>query len=1408
MFNPVATYRLQFHKEFTFTDFERIIPYLQKLGVSTVYASPIFEAVPGSTHGYDSVNPHKINTEIGNLKQLKLISKKLKDQGISWLQDIVPNHMAYHPNNAWLMDVLEKGPLSVYKHFFDLIPSADPQQGRIMVPFLGSSLEDTIEKGELKVAYEKQKLVFSYYDSAWPLNLQSYETILSSGPDKPNEAIQQLLAQIRQILEIENPKALFLAMDELRMQLASLVKDAASKKYLTACLQTINSNKQVLRQIAGRQLYRLSHWQETDEQINFRRFFTVNGLICLNIQDEAVFEHFHKLIKSLLKEGVFQGLRIDHIDGLYDPTQYLAQLRELTGDETYIAVEKILEQNEGLPEKWPVQGNTGYDFLADVNNLFTLKSSERSFRQFYNTLINNSTAVHLQVLEKKIYILYQHMGGELENLFRLFLKLNLADEKTLTSIPPNDLKQAIGEFLVHFPVYRYYGNQFPLDSEEAAAIQNIFTNIRKVKPDLQPAIKLLETVLLKNPLQRDKEYNGRALRFYQRCMQFTGPLMAKGVEDTLMYTYNRFAGRNEVGDSPEAFDLSIAEFHQKMNIRQDKWSLSMNATSTHDTKRGEDVRARLNVLTDMAAEWMQTVTRWQQLNQGLKQNNAPDANDEYFIYQTLIGAYPMPGEDEDDFSVRIQEYIEKALREAKQHSNWTTPNEEYENAAKTFALGLLDKKNPFWQSFQKLHHKIADHGIVNSLSQLTLKFTCPGVPDVYQGCELWDLSLVDPDNRRPVDYELRQQWLEELQLNTNGPEKLVGDLWEDRYNAKIKLWLLLTLLNERKQHAELFEKGDYIPLEIKGRYKGHVFAFARRYRQTWYVVAVPLHLAELCRRQKKDILTIDWKNTRIMLPPEAPEHWENLLLKIKGKQENEILVNDIFKGLPLAVLKLQQPENNRGAGVLMHITSLPSAFGVGDFGPEAKIFANFLNRSHQKYWQLLPLSPTELVNGHSPYSSYSSLAGNTLLISPELLVDDGLLDRGELPQYYLPKKNKADYQQAEQVKDQLFEKAWNNFKNGDHPILQKQFDKFCLRESSWLSYFALYVTLKQHHEGTPWFLWPEKYKLRHRETLDEFAAINEDALNKARWLQYIFSKQWNGLKTYCNNQGIQLFGDLPFYVSYDSVDVWAYPELFSTDENGNMKGIAGVPPDYFNANGQLWGMPVFCWDKLKECRYDWWVQRIRKNMELYDLLRLDHFRAFSAYWEVPAGEETAINGKWVAGPGIDFFKVLQKELGELPFVAEDLGDIDDAVHQLREECKLPGMKVLQFAFGDNMPASAYIPHNHTADYIAYTGTHDNNTTRGWYKQDADQSIRKQIEQYTGIHVREKNIHLVLSRLAYSSVARTVILPVQDVLGLDESARINMPASTANNWLWRLLPGQLHPAHEKRLKEWVKLYNRA
>jgi malto-oligosyltrehalose synthase/4-alpha-glucanotransferase len=1407
MNNPIATYRLQFQKEFNFQDFEEVIPYLQKLGVSTIYASPVFKSTPGSTHGYDGVDPGVINPEIGTEEALRLLSTRLRESGIGWLQDIVPNHMAFHSENPWLMDVLEKGKQSVFAGFFDIAWNSKLFHGKLMVPFLEADLDQVLKDRKIKVQYLSNRLMLQYADNIYPLSPATYLMVLDREGVDQNQALEQIISQIREITEVEDSQVFSQRWNELTMQLTSLANNEQFKALVDASLEAINENQEELKALMEKQHYVLCNWQETDHHINFRRFFTVNGLICLNIQDENVFSAYHALTKSLLEEGVFQGIRIDHIDGLYDPARYMEQIRSLAGNDTYIVVEKILENGEDLPGQWPVEGTTGYEFLSFVNNLLTNRSAEAAFTEFYENLTQNNEPVQKHLLKKKAHILYSSMGGELENLFGLFTELNLADQETVENTGKENVKKAIGEFLIHCPVYRYYGNVFPLGEQEAAAVKSIFDEVRTVHPQLSGATDLLEDTLLNKPSGSDEEYNGRALEFYQRCMQFTGPLMAKGGEDTLMYTYERFIGHNDVGDSPENFGLPVKHFHKKMQQRRSNWPLSLNTTSTHDTKRGEDVRARLNVLTDLSEEWFARVEEWQQMNAPLREKfSAPDVNDEYLIYQTMLGAFPMPGEDEDDFSERMGEYLQKALREAKVHTNYAEPNEAYESGTKKFALELLRKDTPFWENFSSFHSLVSEHGIVNSLAQVLLKFTCPGIPDVYQGCELWDFSLVDPDNRRPVDFSKRQQLLADSEEYEN-QEPLLEKLWKNRNNAQIKLWLTHQLFNLRKENPTLFSEGSYMGLEVEGAYKNNIVAFARIYKQTVLISVIPVHTAILCKEQARDLFSLDWKDTSITLPLNVNETWEDYFTTVQADYKDTLPVAGLFAKLPFAVLKGSTVRNERSAGILMHISSLASPFGIGDMGPEAFSFADFLTNSGQRLWQMLPLNPTESAQGNSPYSALSSRAGNPNLISPELLKEEGLLEDTDLADYYLPQDGKTDYERSEEIKTELLGKAFSAFGQNPELFPAVDFETFCEKNEEWLHDFALYMVLRNKHENKPWIGWEESYKLREADALKSLEETEAGQIRYVKWVQFIFDKQWKALRLYCNERDISLLGDLPFYVSYNSSDVWAHRELFLLDEEGKITGIAGVPPDAFSDDGQLWGMPVFNWETLKEQQYEWWVERLRKNIELFDLVRLDHFRAFADYWVVPGGEKTAVKGEWKLGPDADFFNVVKDALGGLPFVAEDLGKISPAVFRLRDEFALPGMKVLQFAFDESMSQSDFIPHNYSQNFLVYTGTHDNNTTRGWFRTDIDDGTRSRIGEYAGYALDENDVAQALIRMAFGSVAKTAILPVQDLLNLDENCKMNSPGSGENNWAWRLFPGQLNKDAEKQLKYWTVLYNR-
>lgn len=486
----------------------------------------------------------------------------------------------------------------------------------------------------------------------------------------------------------------------------------------------------------------------------------------------------------------------------------------------------------------------------------------------------------------------------------------------------------------------------------------------------------------------------------------------------------------------------------------------------------------------------------------------------------------------------------------------------------------------------------------------------------------------------------------------------------------------------------------------------------------------------------------------------------------------------------------------------MHITSLPGPFAMGDIGPAAYAFARKLQKSRQRIWQLLPVNPIDTGNA-SPYSALSAMAGNILLISPELLAKEGLLDEKTLHQYKHSPTEKVDFDIAARHKIAMLETAWQTYSRQSFPELQEAFNAFCEREKDWLQDYVTHKALTIKYAGKPWWEWSAADKKRTVKLTDTHAAI---AL-KEQWWQFIFDRQWTSLKNYCQQLGIQLLGDLPFYISHTASDIWSEQDLFHLDAKGAMTSVAGVPPDYFNDEGQRWNMPLYNWELMKQDNYKWWLKRIKRNMQWFHLLRLDHFRAFSAYWSIPADKPTAKEGTWQPGPGAGLLKAMLKAFPDNPFVAEDLGDIDQPVLALRDEFNLPGMRVLQFAFGKEMPDSPHIPHHYPTHCYAYTGTHDNNTTRGWWREEANTATKKQVRLYTGKKPAGKKIHLLLGRLLYASVAGNVIMPMQDVIGLGATSRMNTPAGKGQHWNWRMLPGAFDNKRMKRLKRWTSIYNR-
>jgi 4-alpha-glucanotransferase len=530
----------------------------------------------------------------------------------------------------------------------------------------------------------------------------------------------------------------------------------------------------------------------------------------------------------------------------------------------------------------------------------------------------------------------------------------------------------------------------------------------------------------------------------------------------------------------------------------------------------------------------------------------------------------------------------------------------------------------------------------------------------------------------------------------------------------------------------------------------------------------------------------------------------SILRSIEERTRVEYDVRQRYSTL-LNPVKQEASMNRRGSGILLHITSLPSPYGIGDLGPWAHRYADLLAETKQSYWQVLPLNPTDPAHGNSPYSSISAFACSPLLISPDLLAEEGLITASELAAAPPFEEGRCDYARLIPYKEGLFEQAYQTFRRS--PVGENPFDAFCSLHASWLDDFSLFVVLKKRFEGRVWSEWPVPLRDRHREALQAAEAGCEEELKKVKFLQYLFHRQWHSLKDDCNRKGIQLFGDLPIYVNFDSADVWANPQFFKLDEEKRPTFVSGVPPDYFSPTGQLWGNPVYRWERLRETGFEWWIRRIAHHLHFFDALRVDHFRGLVAYWEIPAGEKTAVHGRWIEVPVNDLFGALFRRFFHLPVIAEDLGVITPDVKEVLSRHGFPGMKILLFAFGENHPMHPYLPHTYSENCLAYTGTHDNNTVRGWFEKEASPDDRERVFRYLGRTSTEKEIHWELIRLAMMSVARTAIFPMQDILGLGEEGRMNRPGTTWGNWAWRLLPEQWTPAVRAKLLEMTETYGR-
>ena len=931
---PVATYRLQFTPDFGFDAATAIASYLAELGVSDIYASPILTPRQGSQHGYDVVDAHAINPELGGMERFELLSQVLKEQGIGWVQDIVPNHMAFDSQNRVLVDVLENGPDSLYHEFFDINWNHlyEGIRGRVLAPFLGKFYGDCLESGELQLRYSKQGLAVHYYDFRFPIRIESYYRLLTYDLGRLRARLDRahphfvkflgVLYLLKYIPSGEEGQERYDQISFIKQMLWELWNGSPEvREFIEENIRIFNGEVgkpesfDLMDSLLDEQFFRLSYWKVGNEELNYRRFFTINDLISLRIEDAKVFDFTHELILKLVAEEKISGLRIDHIDGLYDPAQYLHRLRERV-PYVYLVVEKILEHGEELPVNWPCQGTSGYDFLGMVNSLFCQPDAEAEFTRIYHSFIGNTTSCEMLIDGSKRMIVDKHLAGDIDNLAHLLKRISeryrYASDFTLYG-----LQVALIEILVLFPVYRTYIGRTGSSRADQEHIRQVIAQARLNIPNFRNELNFIERFLrLEFDEHMAAEDKDQWLHFIMRLQQFTGPLMAKGVEDTVFYVYNRLLSLNEVGAGPLQFGIDLDEFHAFNQQRVASWPHAMNASATHDTKRGEDVRARLNVLSEMPEEWERQLLEWHEINQSRKvqigARMAPENDDEYLLYQTLLGAYPFDLADYPGFIERVKDYLIKATREAKVHTNWLEPDGPYEEALLTFAERVMQSgmDNLFLQAFLPFQRRIQHYGILNSLSQTLLKLTTPGLPDFYQGTELWDLSLVDPDNRRPVDFERRGALLKALQNHGGGNiPHLITELLAMPEDGRIKLFLIYRALQARRAESELFQHGAYQKLTVIGSLKSHVVAFARDLGERRALVVVPRFPSSLVKDGEYPLGEAVWHETRVLPPTGSRLRWHNVLTGQTVQGEEALWLREVFQHFPVALLINESVQN-------------------------------------------------------------------------------------------------------------------------------------------------------------------------------------------------------------------------------------------------------------------------------------------------------------------------------------------------------------------------------------------------------------------------------------------------------------------------------------------------------------------
>lgn len=1022
---PSSTYRLQLHKGFTLAQAGKLLDYLEKLGISHLYTSPLAHSRPGSMHGYDVIDHGHLNPELGTQEELDELGQKLRNRDMGLVIDLVPNHMGIGKHNVWWMDVLEHGAASDYGQYFDIdwTPVKEELHGKVLLPVLGEPYGKVLTSGQLKISFDAStgKFRINYYENEFPLNPASYPLILGRRLDVLNERLGNKDMDVMRYLSIVDalsaiPDGMGLTQEERArryreiqvsaVRLADLCRSNSHvQEFVEQNLQDFECTEddrgacRRMNELLDKQAYRLAFWRVAAHEINYRRFFDINELAGVRVEDPRAFTDMHAFVFKLVRDGVVTGLRIDHPDGLFDPSGYFRRLQEeaanrldpggehyLPGPKNfnrqdefpiYLLGEKILAPFERMEEDWLIHGTTGYDFLNAANGVLIDERNARVFTDFY-TMISNETDTYRELAYRcKHLIMQTSLASEL-NVLAHHLSQIAESNWMYRDFTLNSLRHALSEVVAFFPVYRTYVKEGTVSSVArdyvSRAVRMAKRANRTVHPGIFDFIHNVLTLRLTDDMESypgQEEFQKNVLNFAMKFQQFTGPVMAKSLEDTLFYKYNRFVGLNEVGGEPNHFGLSIADFHSHNEARQKTYPFSMLASSTHDTKRSEDVRARLSVISEIPDNWQERVLRWMDYNNGRLSFNLdkriPSRNDEYLLYQTLVGTYPLTltnPEQMTEYADRIEEYMLKAAREAKDHTSWINQDAPYEEGLKTFIHALLKPSNaeggsdPFFIDFLEFHEHVSRMGLIKSLSQTLFKLTCPGVPDIYQGNELYDFSLVDPDNRRPVDFEKRNEMLNKMlpfvrSFGTPAPaekktemetiakptvvsiettsdvdgqphviakahnntkseaefEAFIKDMLRNYTDGRLKLFVTATILHLRRLHPKLFTLGKYIPVGISGEGSDNFIAFIREHQGKVVLVVAPVLVTKIISPDQRALYdgpddSALWLSTKLNLPKEFQRRKYTDVLTGQTMEfgERRPRISNILQKFPIALL--------------------------------------------------------------------------------------------------------------------------------------------------------------------------------------------------------------------------------------------------------------------------------------------------------------------------------------------------------------------------------------------------------------------------------------------------------------------------------------------------------------------------